>query len=93
MANFTQAQADACTIAQLDSVKTDGVNHDYYDITVVDADGNYYTKTDNVIAEGAADLAYFRAWLTSIEKLPAPAGAAVVIDCDPNCGATVGSIS
>ena len=74
MANFTEAEANACTIVRLEK-KITGGSYTSMVIGVIDADGNYYDWSDIALKEDATKAEIKSAvstQLQSMSKQPAP---------------------
>lgn len=75
MANFTETEANACTITRLEKKMEDG-SYTGMVIGVTDADGNYYDWIDNSLNEDAYKSTIKKAiknhLTNNVEKIPAP---------------------
>ena len=74
MANFTEAEANACTIVKLEKKMTGG-SYTSMIIGVTDADGNYYDWSDSTLKEDATKDEIKSAIATKLkymDKQPAP---------------------
>lgn len=74
MAKFTTQQANECIVTKCDSFKVDGV-HQYWEIDVVDNNGNVYQIIEEQISGNAnttALKASIKSNLMNIDKLPDP---------------------
>ena len=92
MANFTETEANACTITRLDK-KMVGDTFKSMIVGVNDADGNYYDWADITLSETATKAEIKTAVSTHLQtmtKQPAPIVTAFVQLEDKGKGETVG---
>lgn len=92
MPNFTEAEANACTINSLTKKMTGG-SYTSMIIGVTDADGNYYDWSDITLKENATKAEIKSAIATqlqSMDKHPAPAVTTYEELADKGKGETVG---
>jgi hypothetical protein len=92
MANFTESEANACTITRLEKKMTGG-SYTNMIIGVTDADGNYYDWSDIALKEDATKAEIKSAVATqlqSMDKQPAPVVTTYKELADKGKGETVG---
>ena len=92
MANFTETEANACTIARLEKKMTGG-SYASMVIGVTDADGNYYDWADTTLKEDATKSEIKSAVATQLQtmtKQPAPLVTTYEELADKGKGETVG---
>lgn len=93
MANFTEAEAKACTIVRMEK-KINGSTFVEWVFGVTDADGNYYDWVDSNVKNGAAKATIKTAIEThlknNVEKMSAPIVLTITEITNKGKGETVG---